>query len=55
MRASREIHLLALLCGGSVAFPDPAFAEVMDKEPALVAAWAWALVGGALGLVGWRY
>ncbi len=28
MRASREIHLLALLCGGSVAFPDPASASV---------------------------
>ena len=35
--------------------PDAAFAEVMDKEPALVVTWAWALVGGALGLVGLRY
>jgi hypothetical protein len=54
MRESRAI-LLVMLLGGVVAFPDAAVAEVMDKEPTLVVTWAWALVGGALSLVGWRF
>jgi hypothetical protein len=55
MIKSRAIVLLMLILGGVVAFPDAAVAEVMDKEPTLVVTWAWALVGGALGLVGWRF
>jgi hypothetical protein len=31
-----------------------AHAEVMDKEPTLVQTWAWALVGGGIGLAAWR-
>src|SRR5438132_361643 len=54
MRASRAILLGAIL-GGIVAFPQFAVAEVMDKEPTLVTTWVWALAGGALGLVGWRW
>ena len=54
MRASRTILFGAIL-SGIVTFPQVAVAEVMDKEPTLVATWAWALVGGALGLVGWRW
>ena len=55
MRESRASLLVLALLGGSVAFPDLAVAEVMDKEPTLVATWAWALIGGALGLAGWRF
>lgn len=33
----------------------PVHAEVMDKEPALVEIWAWALAACGLGLVGWRF
>jgi hypothetical protein len=55
MRTSRAILLAATLLGATVAFPDVAVAEVMDKEPTLVATWAWALTGGALGFVGWRF
>ena len=35
--------------------PDVAVAEVMDKEPTLTVTWIWALVGGVVGLVGWRF
>src|SRR5213594_2503277 len=49
MRESRAILLGAAILSGIVAFPQVAVAEVMDKEPTLVATWAWALVGGALG------
>jgi hypothetical protein len=55
MRQSRAILFAAALLAGTVAFPDVAVAEVMDKEPTLIATWAWALVGGALGFVGWRF
>jgi len=55
MQEFRAILLGAAILGGIVAFPQVAVAEVMDKEPTLVATWAWALVGGALSFVGWRW
>ena len=54
MRASRTILFGAIL-SGIVTFPQVAVAEVMDKEPTLVTTWAWALAGGVLSLVGWRW
>jgi hypothetical protein len=27
----------------------------MDKEPTLLAIWTWALFGGVLGALGWRF
>jgi hypothetical protein len=29
-------------------------AEVTDKEPSLLQVWLWGLVGGGLGIAGWR-
>jgi hypothetical protein len=54
MSKARVVTLVAVLLGSRLTFPDLAVAEVMDKEP-LVATWAWALVGGVLGLVGWHF
>src|SRR5947207_3513536 len=55
MREPRAILLGAAILSAIVVFPQVAVAEVMDKEPTLVATWAWALIGGALGLAGWRF
>lgn len=55
MRRSVVITIAAAPLIGTVAFPSIAAAEVMDKEPTLVVIWAWALIGGSLGIIGWRF
>jgi hypothetical protein len=37
-----------------VVTPTVAWAEVMDKEPAVVEIWAWAICGGAAAGVAWN-
>lgn len=46
--------LVAALVGTGVVWTGVAAAEVMDKEPTLVVIWAWAILGGALAVLGWR-
>ena len=55
MRGLRALLLVAVLLGIAVLFPVAAAAEVMDKEPTLLAMWVWALLGGALGVLGWGF
>lgn len=31
------------------------YAEVMDKEPTVAANWLWAVVGGGLAILAWRW
>jgi hypothetical protein len=54
MRARSAIMVVAVLISLE-AIPGVAAAEIVDKEPALAVTWTWALVGGAIGLVGWRF
>jgi len=55
MRELRAILSGVGLVGAVLALPEVAVAEVMDKEPTLAVIWTWALVGGALGFVGWHF
>jgi len=54
MRKRSLIIVVTVLLALTVS-PDLAVAEVMDKEPSLAVTWTWALIGGAVGLVGWRF
>jgi len=48
----RSILTLAVVL---VVTATPVYAEVMDKEPTITAIWAWALLGGALSVLAWRW
>ena len=50
---NRLLTLLVFLLAATVA--RDAQAEVMDKEPSLYEIFAWAIIGGGLGFVAWRF
>ena len=44
-----------LCAAGLVMVAAPVYAEVMDKEPTITINWLYAVIGGGIALVAWRW